>query len=87
MIKETYRFFIFFKKTLKSQLDWIDVELQHSIRTGVLKECNHKNQCFEGLRAEANNYTLDGRFSDIEKEIGKLIHTNIILEKSHNYYK
>ncbi|KAG2235720.1 hypothetical protein INT48_009135 [Thamnidium elegans] len=39
--------------TLKSQLDWIDAELQHSIRTGVLRECNHKNKCFEELRTIA----------------------------------
>ncbi|GAA5804478.1 hypothetical protein HPULCUR_009973 [Helicostylum pulchrum] len=43
------------------QLDWIDVELQHSIRTGVLRECNHKHKCFEELRAGANNYIFDGR--------------------------
>ncbi|KAI8077426.1 kinase-like domain-containing protein [Thamnidium elegans] len=78
--------------TLKSQLDWIDAELQHSIRTGVLRECNHKNKCFEELRTMSNNYyyTFDGRFNDIKKEIGiKLKYTSFFLKnkKGDSFYK
>ncbi|KAI9246412.1 kinase-like domain-containing protein [Helicostylum pulchrum] len=68
--------------TIKSQLDWIDVELQHSIRTGVLRECNHKHKCFEELRAGANNYIFDGRFNDIKKEIGDLYESIKIITPS-----
>ncbi|KAI7870096.1 kinase-like domain-containing protein [Mucor mucedo] len=63
--------------TLKSQLAWIDVELGHSIRAGILRECCHnKIMSLEELRAKSNSLiTTDGRFDDMTKDIDTVFNT------------